>query len=93
MGLVCASVHILLLMLFIPFPFSDTLGKRLATHSRSSPRSAPQEGISIVEFPHHLVGGRSPRHTVPDGLIVCKVISILVLPVVSSYGYPAWFLG
>ncbi|KAJ7644064.1 UDP-N-acetylglucosamine-dolichyl [Roridomyces roridus] len=43
-GLVCAAVYILLLILFIPFAFSDAISKAAEkTH----------EGISVIEFPHH----------------------------------------
>ncbi|KAE9403999.1 UDP-N-acetylglucosamine-dolichyl [Gymnopus androsaceus JB14] len=43
LGLVCASVYILALILFIPFAFSDSLT------IRSTPTP---EGISVPEFPH-----------------------------------------
>ncbi|KAJ3819503.1 UDP-N-acetylglucosamine-dolichyl [Lentinula raphanica] len=43
LGLVCASVYILALTLFIPFAFSDSLTAR----STQTP-----EGISVPEFPH-----------------------------------------
>ncbi|KAF5369569.1 hypothetical protein D9758_002571 [Tetrapyrgos nigripes] len=43
MGLVCASIYILSLILFIPFAFSDAL----LTKSTKTP-----EGITVTEFPH-----------------------------------------
>ncbi|KAK0449220.1 N-acetylglucosaminephosphotransferase [Armillaria borealis] len=45
LGLVCASVYILTLLLFTPFAFSDSLSQRATTH----------EGISVAEFPLHQV--------------------------------------
>jgi UDP-N-acetylglucosamine--dolichyl-phosphate N-acetylglucosaminephosphotransferase len=46
MGLVCAAIYILLLMLFIPFAFSSSIMHR-------ANGTAPQEGINVVDFPHH----------------------------------------
>ncbi|KAF5360795.1 hypothetical protein D9756_004777 [Leucocoprinus leucothites] len=46
MGLVCAAIYILLLMLFIPFAFSSSIMHR----ANGSPTP---EGINIVDFPHH----------------------------------------
>lgn len=46
MGLVCAAVYILILMLFIPFAFSGSIIHR----ANGSPAS---EGINVVDFPHH----------------------------------------
>ncbi|KAG6890803.1 hypothetical protein C0995_003236 [Termitomyces sp. Mi166 len=46
-GLVCAAVYILLLLLFIPFAFSNFI-LNFASHK---PNEA--EGISVVEFPHY----------------------------------------
>ncbi|RDB17881.1 UDP-N-acetylglucosamine--dolichyl-phosphate N-acetylglucosaminephosphotransferase [Hypsizygus marmoreus] len=46
LGLVCASVYILLLMLFIPFAFSSFI----LDHKNES---KPQEGISVAQFPHY----------------------------------------
>ncbi|GLB38436.1 putative glycosyl transferase family 4 [Lyophyllum shimeji] len=46
MGLVCASVYILLLMLFIPFAFSNFI-------MNFASQKHHLEGISVVEFPHH----------------------------------------
>lgn len=48
MGLVCAAVYILLLMLFIPFAFSSSIMKRASGTEIS-------EGINVVDFPHHQV--------------------------------------
>ncbi|KAF9021083.1 N-acetylglucosaminephosphotransferase [Hymenopellis radicata] len=42
MGLVCASVYILALLLFIPFAFSDSLAAAVT-----------REGITVTEFPLH----------------------------------------
>ncbi|KAH9947993.1 N-acetylglucosaminephosphotransferase [Amylocystis lapponica] len=47
MGLVCASIYILLLILFIPFAFSDFFGKQPPSHRK------PREGLTVDEFPHH----------------------------------------
>ncbi|KAI0693959.1 N-acetylglucosaminephosphotransferase [Cytidiella melzeri] len=44
MGLVCASVYILLLILFIPFAFSDVFLNEYDKRSR--------HGIVVAEFPH-----------------------------------------
>jgi UDP-N-acetylglucosamine--dolichyl-phosphate N-acetylglucosaminephosphotransferase len=48
-GLICASVYILLLILFIPFLFSDFFVGQTAKHGL--------EGLAAasVEFPHHQV--------------------------------------
>lgn len=52
-GLVCASIYILLLILFIPFPFSDTVG--------SLPQSRKTlEGLQGVASLHHEVGCQVP---------------------------------
>jgi len=48
MGLVCAPVYILILMLFIPFAFSNSIMHR-------ANRSPASEGINVVDFPHHQV--------------------------------------
>ncbi|KZT09324.1 N-acetylglucosaminephosphotransferase [Laetiporus sulphureus 93-53] len=47
LGLVCASIYILLLILFIPFAFSDFFN-----HQQDASRK-PREGIVVSEFPHH----------------------------------------
>lgn len=47
LGLVCASIYILLLILFIPFAFSDFFNRE-----HDSTRK-PREGLVINEFPHH----------------------------------------
>jgi UDP-N-acetylglucosamine--dolichyl-phosphate N-acetylglucosaminephosphotransferase len=47
-GLVCAAVYILLLMLFIPFAFTDAI-----FHAQGKDKSS--EGISVVQFPHYQV--------------------------------------
>ncbi|KAF7299059.1 UDP-N-acetylglucosamine--dolichyl-phosphate N-acetylglucosaminephosphotransferase [Mycena indigotica] len=44
-GLVCASIYILLLILFIPFAFSNAFS---STMSAKGP-----EGLSVIEFPHY----------------------------------------
>jgi UDP-N-acetylglucosamine--dolichyl-phosphate N-acetylglucosaminephosphotransferase len=49
MGLVCASIYILLLILFIPFAFSNPISQQ-AYIKRS------HEGLTIKDFPHHQVG-------------------------------------
>ncbi|KAJ7784659.1 N-acetylglucosaminephosphotransferase [Mycena metata] len=45
-GLVCASIYILLLILFIPFAFSDSIAS-FANAKKT------REGISVIEFPHY----------------------------------------
>jgi hypothetical protein len=49
LGLVCASIYILLLILFIPFAFSNPISQQ-AYLKRS------HEGLIIKEFPHYQVG-------------------------------------
>ncbi|KAH9947071.1 hypothetical protein B0H21DRAFT_740884 [Amylocystis lapponica] len=49
MGLVCALIYILLLILFIPFVFSDFFGNQPPSHRK------PREGLTVDEFPHHEV--------------------------------------
>lgn len=51
MGLVCASVYVLSLILFIPFAFSTPI----RAHANGL-GSGVQEGITVVEFPHYQVG-------------------------------------
>ncbi|KAF5382764.1 hypothetical protein D9615_002938 [Tricholomella constricta] len=46
-GLVCASIYILLLMLFIPFAFSNFI------MNFASENTSYSEGISVVQFPHY----------------------------------------
>ncbi|KAK2465208.1 hypothetical protein APHAL10511_002562 [Amanita phalloides] len=46
MGLVCASIYVLSLILFIPFAFSNTILRFAKTPQH-------HEGIDIVEFPHY----------------------------------------
>ncbi len=48
MGLVCAAVYIIALMLFIPFAFSTSIMHRATTNQ-------PLEGINVVDFPHYQV--------------------------------------
>ncbi|KAH9936690.1 glycosyl transferase family 4-domain-containing protein, partial [Fomitopsis serialis] len=47
LGLVCASIYILLLILFIPFAFSDFF------NSQYDQTRKLREGLVINEFPHH----------------------------------------
>ncbi|EIN12901.1 N-acetylglucosaminephosphotransferase [Punctularia strigosozonata HHB-11173 SS5] len=47
LGLVCASIYIILLILFIPFPFSQSFADHRIKHAKS------QEGLVTTEFPHH----------------------------------------
>ena len=49
MGLVCASIYIILLILFIPFAFSNPISQQ-AYLKRS------HEGLIVKEFPHYQVG-------------------------------------
>ena len=51
MGLVCASIYILLLVVFIPFPFSNSLAN-LPSHEHGK---MLHEGLSVVESLHHQV--------------------------------------
>ena len=48
-GLVCASIYVLSLILFIPFAFSTPIHEQAALKKS-------HEGITVVEFPHHQVG-------------------------------------
>jgi len=48
LGLVAASIYILSLILFIPFAFSKPIIEQ-------STVKKPQEGITVVEFPHYQV--------------------------------------
>jgi hypothetical protein len=48
MGLVCASIYVLSLTLFIPFVFSYTI-------LRFTPGSQRHEGLDVIEFPHYQV--------------------------------------
>ncbi|KAG6814267.1 hypothetical protein H0H92_015382 [Tricholoma furcatifolium] len=47
LGLVCASVYILLLMLFIPFAFSNFI------LNFANQKLNQSEGIAVVQFPHY----------------------------------------
>ena len=47
-GLVCASIYVLSLILFIPFAFSTPIHEQAALKKS-------HEGITVVEFPHHQV--------------------------------------
>lgn len=51
LGLVCASIYILLLIIFIPFPFSNSLAKLPSNHDIK----VTQEGLSVAESLHHQV--------------------------------------
>ncbi|KAI0647720.1 N-acetylglucosaminephosphotransferase [Trametes meyenii] len=46
-GLVCASIYILLLILFTPYAFSESI----TTHHDAAQKS--REGLVVNEFPHH----------------------------------------
>lgn len=50
LGLVCAAVYLLLLILFIPFAFSDVF---VNFHEQSLRK--PRQGLIVTEFPHHKV--------------------------------------
>jgi UDP-N-acetylglucosamine--dolichyl-phosphate N-acetylglucosaminephosphotransferase len=56
MGLVCASVYIILLILFIPFPFSHTFFPRQADQGKT------REGLVVDDFPHHQVPRARPAY-------------------------------
>lgn len=47
LGLVCASVYILVLILFIPFAFSDVFVSDYENRSK--------HGLVVAEFPHQKV--------------------------------------
>jgi UDP-N-acetylglucosamine--dolichyl-phosphate N-acetylglucosaminephosphotransferase len=49
LGLVCASIYIILLILFIPFPFSATFFNRQAQQGQT------KHGLVVDDFPHHQV--------------------------------------
>jgi UDP-N-acetylglucosamine--dolichyl-phosphate N-acetylglucosaminephosphotransferase len=51
MGLVCASIYIILLLIFIPFPFSETFFSRQANQGQT------KHGLKVDDFPHHQVSG------------------------------------
>ncbi|KAI0769843.1 N-acetylglucosaminephosphotransferase [Fomes fomentarius] len=46
-GLICASIYIILLILFIPYAFSDSIT------TRHEPERRGREGLVVDEFPHH----------------------------------------
>ena len=48
-GLVCASIYIVVLILFIPYAFSESITTHYDTERRS------REGLVVDEFPHHQV--------------------------------------
>ncbi|KAI0916780.1 hypothetical protein AcW1_007859 [Taiwanofungus camphoratus] len=48
LGLVCASLYILLLILFTPFAFSDSFGCQPSNSNKTG-----REGLVVNEFPHH----------------------------------------
>ena len=50
MGLVCASVYVLSLILFIPFAFSTPIRAHANGYGKRE-----QQGLTIVEFPHYQV--------------------------------------
>ena len=52
-GLICASIYIVLLILFIPYAFSESIN-----NNHDSPRTA-REGLVVDEFPHHQVSTHS----------------------------------
>ena len=57
-GLPCASLYILLLMLFIPFPFSHLLANSPARHVQSDDKT---HGVGQEAFPHNEVCSRKAR--------------------------------
>lgn len=67
-GLICASIYIILLILFIPYAFSDSIT------TRHEPEHRGREGLVVDEFPHHQVsvGIRGLR-------VVCSRITNLSL--------------
>ena len=48
-GLVCASIYIILLILFIPYAFAESITTHYDTERRS------REGLVVDEFPHYQV--------------------------------------
>ena len=51
LGLVCASIYILLLIMFIPFPFSNSLANLPSNQNIK----VTHEGLSVAESLHHQV--------------------------------------
>lgn len=74
MGLVCASVYILLLILFIPFSFSHVFVDRFTNQQKSV------HGLAIDEFPHHQV-----RKCYLDVLFVNLSFTAIGLPLIITF--------
>jgi UDP-N-acetylglucosamine--dolichyl-phosphate N-acetylglucosaminephosphotransferase len=89
LGLVCASIYILLLMLFIPFPFSNTLTSVPTFHLHRQRKQ--YEGINVVEFPHHQVDRQCTLNKLPAWLSTGKLSvylsSLLSLLVATMLGF------
>lgn len=86
LGLVCASIYIVSLILFTPYAFSESI----TSHNDSVRRS--REGLVVDEFPHHQV--RPPGSVLRDGKLtayICKLAiylsSLLSLMMATMLGF------
>jgi len=78
MGLVCASVYILSLILFIPFAFSTPI----RAHANGYGKGV-QEGITVVEFPHYQVGSLNFICCIGGMLIEIPKLSVYLSSILS----------
>ena len=81
-GLVCASIYILLLILFIPFAFSNFI-LNFAEENKT------HEGISVVQFPHYQVSQLVFVSVLQSDVVLA--ISLFVVLVIALNCYYAWF--
>lgn len=72
MGLVCASVYILLLILFIPFAFSNFF------------KQAEAEGLANV-FPHFQVSEYYTKSYMPAQVVLVVGLSIICASYITGY--------
>lgn len=77
LGLVCASIYILLLILFIPFAFSDFF------NSQRQSTGKPREGLVINEFPHHQVSALFTSRCLPSSISRCSQLSVYLSSLLS----------
>ena len=82
MGLVCASVYILSLILFIPFAFSTPIREQAIAKKAS-------EGLVVAEFPHYQVCPLLNSVRVANQK--SSVSSVPFIPAVSAHCHIAWF--